>query len=126
MHGNERGDEEGVDMRKSGEKKEVEEPEAIAHLHTSLGKKTYVVQIYHIRKEGGGGVPKWRNPIFRPHVADFHPATPLILVDTGEGVDGAESTLYSKGTRPRVWVLQRVENYRPPYPYSVPAGITRT
>jgi len=54
MHGNERGDEEGVDMRKSGEKKEVEEPEAIAHLHTSLGKKTYVVQIYHIRKEGGG------------------------------------------------------------------------
>ncbi len=54
MHGDERGDEEGVDMRKSGEKKEVEEPKAIAHLHTSLGKKIYVVQIYHIRKEGGG------------------------------------------------------------------------
>src|SRR5216684_923696 len=81
MHGNERGDEEGVDMRKSSEKKEVEEPEAIAHLHTSLGKKTYVVQIYHIRKEGGGGgVPKWQNPIFRPHVADFHPTTPLITL----------------------------------------------
>ena len=80
MHSNERGDEEGVDMRKSSEKKEVEEPKAIAHLHTSLGKKTYVVQIYHIRKEGRGGVPKWRNPIFQPHVADFHPATPLVIL----------------------------------------------
>ncbi len=63
------------------------------HICTQVLEKKHTWYKYTILgRRGGGGVPKWRNPIFRPHVADFHPATPLACSDSVHTMSESQST----------------------------------